>query len=72
MRRRHTMSIREFGDYKAPSMLGSAANERGSKRLTMFTDPVSKEVIFQVASGSQLREHVEFEAALEDYNGIDI
>lgn len=66
------MTLGEFGDYCAPSILGSAANGRGSKRLTMFTNPIDKEVIFQVTSGSALREHVEFEAALADYNGIDI
>lgn len=70
--KRHTISAREFGDYKAPSILASAANKRGSKRLTLFTDPVSKEVTFQVTSGSALREHTEFEDAIADYNGIDI
>lgn len=70
--RRHTMTLGDFGDYNAPFALGSAANARGSKRLTMFTNPVTKEVIFHVASGSALREYVELEAALADYNGIDI
>ena len=70
--KRHTMQLGEFFDYEAPCILGSAANERGSKRLTMFTNATSKEVRFQVTAGSALREHVEFEDALADYNGIDI
>lgn len=70
--RRHTISASEFGDYKAPSILASAANKRGSKRMTVFTDPVSKEVVFQVTSGAALREYTEFDDAIADYNGIDV
>lgn len=70
--KRHTMQSGEFLDYEAPCILGSAANQKGSKRLTMFTNATTKEVSFQVTSGAALRDHVEFEAALADYNGIDI
>jgi hypothetical protein len=69
--RRHTITLAEM-DYESPVTLASTGNERGSKRLTMFSNAVSKQFLFHVASGSALREHWDIEAAIADYNGIDI